>query len=120
MTFDLTGQTVESVACDVSLQLRTADGWQITVENDYELASADGRVLTTVAGEEDRIVAVLTEAVGTPLTSFSYTEEGRLTFAVAGGEVRVAPSPDFESWGIVGPNKERVIATPGGELAIWS
>lgn len=120
MSFDLTGQHLTRVECEVTLQVVTAEGWFITVENDYEWRGADGALLTTIGGEEDRIVATLTEAIGSPLTTFSYSEDGRLTFGVAAGEVRVAASEQFESWGIVGPDKERVISLPGGELAIWS
>ena len=120
MTFDLTGQRLSSVQADPSLDLTTDGGWSITVENDYEFLAADGVRLTTLGGEEEKIVAILHAAIGEPLTSFTYTEDGHLSFAVGAGEIRVAPMEKFESWNIVGPEKERVVAMGGGELAIWS
>lgn len=120
MTIDLTGQTLASVVCDGPLQLTTSDGWHVTIENDYELRSSDGTSLSTASGEEELIVDLLTQAVDAPLTAFSYTDDGHLRLSVGGHEVRVAPDEGFESWNVVGPDQQRVVAMPGGELAVWS
>ena len=121
MDFDLTGLVLDAVRLDSTiLNLDLEGGWLVVIENDLELHTPEATVLSTASGHEARIVSLLERAVGTPLTSFAYTEDGHLSFAVATGEVRVAPLERYESWHFVGPRRERVIATPGGELAIWS
>ena len=36
-----------------------------------------------------------------------------------GSRLRVPPDAMFEAWEFTGPHEEKVIALPGGELAIW-
>lgn len=120
MTVDLTGQTVATVQCDAALSLTTDDGWFLTVENDYEFAHRDGRLLRTVDGDEEVIVAELERAVGAQILGFSYAESGEMTLEVPTGTVHVSASPDYESWNVVGPEKQRVVSMPGGQLAVWS
>ena len=119
-TFDLTGRLLETVSGDTALHLTLSGDWLLTIENDYEYAGADGALLRTAAGDEPAIVALLTAAVGTAVTSFSYTDEGHLRLGIGAGELLVEPCANFESWGLVGPDKERVISMPGGSLAVWS
>ena len=36
------------------------------------------------------------------------------------GPLTVSPDPDYEAWEVVRPNGERVIAMPGGGVAVWA
>lgn len=120
-TFDLTGHRLESVSGDTALHLTLSGDWQVTVENDYEYGrSDDGPLLRTAAGDEPAIVALLTAAVGTTVSSFAYTADGHLRLGLGPGELLVEPCRNFESWGLVGPDRQRVISMPGGSLAVWS
>ena len=120
MSVDLTGQAVATVQCDAALTVTTDDGWFLTVENDYEFAHRDGRLLRTVDGDEEVIVAELERAVGSQILAFNYQEGGEMSLEVPAGTVHVSASPDFESWNLVGPEKQRIVSMPGGQLAVWS
>ncbi|MGH9077073.1 MAG: DUF6188 family protein [Acidimicrobiales bacterium] len=41
-----------------------------------------------------------------------------LRFAPSGA-MTVPPSEEFEAWNIVGPDGLRIVAMPGGQLAVW-
>lgn len=115
----LAGQTISSVECESTLDLTTSEGWFLTIENDYSFALPGRPALRTDSGEEDAIVSVLTSAVGTAIESFEIGDDGSLSVGIAQGVLSVSASEAFESWSIVGPEKERVVSIPGGELAVW-
>jgi hypothetical protein len=47
-------------------------------------------------------------------------DDGTLVIVFASGaELRVGPSPDYESWTVTGPGGMRVVCLAGGELAVW-
>lgn len=115
---DLAGESLEAVACETILELRTDGGWYVTIENDYSLSRPGQPTLDTAAGEEDQIVAVLESSVGLPVRANASTSGG-LTLTVGDATIRVAAAPTFESWSMVGPDQQRVVSTPGGELVTW-
>jgi len=117
---DLSGKTLTSVELDDAgiLFLGTAGGWLVSVENDYELIDPGGRQ-STLDGAEGTMVGTLTGLVGDAVTAFRIDGDGGLSICVGDVELRVPSSPDYESWNVVGPNHERVVSMPGGELATW-
>ncbi|WP_109507281.1 DUF6188 family protein [Nocardioides speluncae] len=120
MITDFAGQRLTTVTVTEALELTTEDGWLITIENDYELTRPGQPSLRTTDGQEPAIQALLDAMVGRPLVGLAYTSRGDLTVHLPDGSLSVSSTPAFEAWSIVGPNQERVIAMPGGELAIWS
>ena len=101
------------------MDITTDAGWLLTIGNEYDLDREGQPPLSTAAGQEPEIVRVLSELVGTTIVSVDYNDHGDLELALSGARLRVAGSPDFEAWSLVGPEKERIISTPGGGLAIW-
>jgi len=116
----LTGQTLSRVDCETTLDLSTEQGWFLTIEDDYVFTVPGRPVLRTTDGDEDEIVEILSAAVGTPIEEFAAGADGSLTVRLAGGVLEVSASADFEPWSLVGPAKERIVSTPGGELAVWT
>ena len=116
---DLTGHTVESASYVGGLYIDTQEGWQITIESDFSLR--EGATTSTKSdGDLDAMVARLVELTGERINQFAMSDSGTLTFAVGPVTVTAAPSPKYEAWNISGPDKQLVVCTPGGELAIWS
>lgn len=115
---DLSGERLDAVACETTLDLHTDGGWFLTVENDYALERPGQPRLDTAAGQEGEIVAVLESLVGSAVTATA-SGSGGLVLTIGETTVRVDPAPTFESWSMVGPRKERVVSTPGGELVTW-
>lgn len=119
MITSFAGQRIASVTVTEQLEIDTEPGWSIVVENDYTFERPGQPALRTVDGQEPEIGTELETMVGLPLVDLSYTASGNLTVRFQGGDLVVKAAP-FEAWSILGPNKERVISMPGGELAVWS
>lgn len=119
MTTDLTGKTLATISLDTILDLGTSDGWLISVENDYVWVTSAHADLRTIDGQEPEILAILNKFIGRTV-DITYSAAGQLTICFPGGELLVAPTRDYEAWSIVGPNHERMICLPGGEVAVWS
>lgn len=118
---DLTGQALSAVRLDDEakiLFLTIGDGWLLAVGNDYELHAPEG-VKRTLDGAEDAMVSTLAALVGHDLQSFDVRPDGGLVIGVGGLQLLVPPSPDYESWNVVGPDHVRVVSMPGGGLATW-
>ncbi len=116
---NLNGQTVSSVAYVGALYIDTLDGWQITIESDFSVSDGDHE-WSKSRGDLDEIVALLGQHVGTALGTFQIGPSGSLQFSIGPLSVQALPSPKYESWNVAGPDKQLVVCTPGGELAIWS
>ena len=105
---NLSGQTLVNVDRDYTLRLHTREGWLIVIEGEELVDDKD-------------LAGALYVAVGKQLSAFSI-EKGVLSFSVGEAHIRAKPDPDYESWHLTGPppQKQMVVCTPGGELAIWS
>ena len=103
---DLSGQTLVNVARDYTLRLTTQEGWEIAIEGEE------------LVDDKDLAVSLYT-AIGKPIASFGI-QDGVLSFDVGEAHVRAVPDAKYESWNVAGPDKQLVVCTPGGELAIWS
>jgi hypothetical protein len=114
----LTGQSVSSVTYVGALYVDTEEGWQITIESDFTVHHS-GDAWSKSGGELDEIVARLSRCVGERITQFEIGATGTLEFLVGPYAVHAAPSPKYEAWNVAGPDKQLVVCTPGGELAIW-
>lgn len=117
---DLSGQTLTAVRLDDAgiLFLTIGEGWLVAVENDYELSGPTG-LQRTLDGVEDDMVHALTAVTGSEVESFRVRPDGGLVIGVRGLQLAVPPSPDYESWNVVGPEHVRVVSMPGGGLATW-
>jgi hypothetical protein len=119
----LAGATVTQVSVDhaFALLLAPASGgggaFTCTVESPFVLGGA-----TFTPGAEDpttlgRALVVLHRTV---VGAVHASECGTLTIVLSGDlTLSVAPSDAYEAWNITGPDGFRVVAMPGGDLAIW-
>lgn len=119
---DLTGERVVTATHDQALELRTDGGWLIRVETTFQVLTPAGvgAVPTPVASHEDLAGSQdVTVLVGRRVLS-TREEGGRLVVDLDGVLVLVDPDPDYEAWELVGPQRQRVICLPGGELSVYS
>jgi hypothetical protein len=105
---DLTGQILTNVDRDYTMRLYTREGWLVVVEGEDLVVDKD-------------LAAALYGAIGKPISSFAIAADGALTMTAGEAEIRAVPDPHYESWHVTGPppDKQMVVCTPGGELAIW-
>lgn len=118
MTPDLTGQTVSSVNYVGALYVDTEQEWQITIESDFSVSDG-ARQWSKSGGDLDEILELLGQYLGEPVAAFSISATGTLEFSVGSLSVRADPSTKYEAWNVAGPDKQLVVCTPGGKLAIW-
>jgi hypothetical protein len=65
-------------------------------------------------------VTLLLPLLSAEVTAVDIDPSGRLSFALGGATVWCASDPDYEAWSYDGRQGEKVVCTPGGELAIWT
>lgn len=65
-------------------------------------------------------VAVLLPLLNGEVTSVDIDSRGRLSFTLGGATVWLESDPDYEAWSYDGRQGEKVVCTPGGDLAIWN
>ncbi|WP_181311676.1 DUF6188 family protein [Nocardioides campestrisoli] len=117
---DLAGKALTGVELDDAsiLHLTIDGGWLLSVENDYELVTAEGRH-RTLDEAETLMVSALTGQVGRLVRTFAIEGDGSLVVTVGDVGLSVPASSDYESWNLVGPDRVLVVSMPGGQLATW-
>jgi hypothetical protein len=120
VNLSLIGQSVHTVALDYAVTLRLDGGADIRVEAAFSIRRPDGQ-LAHVDPEHlgpglEHIAAVLHQTVSASVAQ----DGGTLVLDFENGaQIRVAPDLSYEAWSLAGPHGEKIIAMPGGELAIW-
>lgn len=120
INIEVAGSKVSGVSDSLPLAITTENGWTITFESDINVSrSVDDS--GPLSGEDPETASTLAESlIGLTIRSVD-TNGGTLHLEFDGPlEISAAPDPDFESWNVVGPGKERVVCLAGGEMAYWS
>ncbi len=65
-------------------------------------------------------IAVLLPLLNEDVTAADIDSSGRLSVTLGGVTVRCGSDRDYEAWSYDGRHGEKVVCTPGGDLAIWS
>ncbi|HKY66858.1 MAG TPA: DUF6188 family protein [Acidimicrobiales bacterium] len=117
------GALVDRVCVDfaVTLQLRGESGeWQVQIESPFVMTSSEGdeRLVVPELGAK---LAVVLDVLRVEVSEARARKDGSLHVAFADGtHVDVAPDEGYEAWNVTGPGGARIVALPGGELAVWS
>lgn len=117
---ELIGKTIEQIRSDFALKLYTTDGWEVLLAGDTSLTEARRPPVeldTEVA--QDEPIDEVKPLLGQQITAAEVTPEGQLVLEFGGTRVVTRVGEDHEAWQIAGPDGERIICMPGGELAIW-
>ena len=64
-------------------------------------------------------VALLLPLLTREVTAANIDPSGRLSLMLGGATVWCGSDPDYEAWSFDGRHGEKVVCTPGGDLAIW-
>lgn len=64
-------------------------------------------------------VSLLLPLLNDEVTAVDIDARGRLSFTLGGATVWCGSDPDYEAWSYDGRHGEKVICTPGGDLATW-
>lgn len=120
MKLGLEGQSVTHETVDYTVSLNTNAGFEIRIEVDFSLRTPDGNFDLSPGSSDaqaDHLRALLHQKI-----TFSIAEEsGALSLVFSNGSrLHVDPHDSYEAWTVAGPGGMKVVAMPGGELAVWS
>ncbi len=65
-------------------------------------------------------IALLLPLLKGEVTTADIDPNGRLSITLGGATVLCGSDPDYEAWSYDGRHGEKVVCTPGGDLAIWN
>ncbi len=108
------------VMIDYAVTVATSDGYAFRIEQPLVLTDRDHQEhLLVPEGDPMRLRPVLALA-RTAVASARAFDDGRLELDFADGSmIRVPCGEDYEPWEATGPTGLKVVAVPGGELAVW-
>ncbi len=113
------GHAVTRVRTEFLLDVQIDGGWGFQAESTIEITTG-GRTVAAQGESLGEVRHLLAALVGTRVTSFEVGTDGTAVLVVGETTLTARPDPDFESWNVVGPLKERVVCGPGGRLTTWS
>lgn len=117
---DLTGQTITKVVGNGQLSIHTDAGWVISIESNIVYEAADGTTTELVGDEAGAAESLAPALVGHIIQSSQLSQTGGFTMTIVPNmRLSALPDDDFEAWNIVGPEGQRTVSMPGGELAVW-
>lgn len=113
------GKVIHSIRLDYALKLWTTDNWEISIGSDAYLLRSDGMRVIDSGTPQEQLPDYLAELVGAEIAEVLVAKDGHLAVNFADAQLSVRASPSYEAWQLGGPNGERIICLPGGELASW-
>ena len=117
--FDITGQTVTTVTGNGQLSIGTDAGWWISIESDIQYSQGE-QELRQLSGDDSGTASILSPVLcGYIIQSVTIADNGLILHFSSNAKLVALTDDEFEAWNIVGPRGQRVVSTPGGELATW-
>lgn len=120
----VTGLPIVHCRVDHALTIRfdSPDGsYDLRIENDFTFAPAGAAEVVLRPEEDPTGLGPVLACARTSAEEVLAFDDGRLTASFAdGSRLVVDSSQDYEAWNLSGPDRMLVVATPGGDLAIWT
>lgn len=115
---DLSGHA--GILANGHLSVHTDTGGTMALESRILYTTRDGTT-RELNGDDPHLAAMALVPLLVGCTNQSATvnaTDGLILTTAHGVRFTAPPDEEFEAWNIVGPRYERVISTPGGELAV--
>ncbi|MGO1051913.1 DUF6188 family protein [Crossiella sp. CA198] len=123
MTVDLgfRGRALNAITIDYTVLLSFDGGCEVRVESEFALYDAGVWQQITPGLDLGALGDRLQALTGTVVQAASAAESGLLLIEFGDDAVlRVEPDENYEAWSFAGPDGDKVICLPGGELAVWA
>lgn len=121
LTLPLAGRQITQLRFDSSVELEFVEGnsqFSIRINVLFTLTSPTGS--SEFNPEQTRQCGPVLQLFNSLVTSAKAFNSGRLEIIFSDGVLlKVNSDPQFEAWEAFGSDGMRVVAVPGGELAIW-
>jgi hypothetical protein len=113
------GKVVHSIRLDYALTIWTTDNWELDLNGDAYLLTAAGMTTIDSGQSVDELPESLAALVGAEITEVLVARDGHLAVNFKDAQLSVRAADDYEAWQITGPEGQRLVCMPGGELANW-
>lgn len=116
--------TVTRLAVDwavtLTINANFDSGFEVRIGSPFSLITPEGQDIALDPEGNPFGLAPLLGIVRCVVREVAAFKDGRLEITLAnGGAVRVPAAEDFEPWELAGKNGARIVAVPGGGLAVW-
>ena len=119
MDLELDGQTITNHAFGYTLLLVTDAGFKLNIQNDCTLHTSTGSWNISpeaLQAEFDPALRLTNHTISSATTD----QSGTLNISFTDGhQLTVGPDAEYEAWTLAGPDGQKVVCLPGGELATW-
>jgi hypothetical protein len=117
---DFAGDKVIRVTHCFAVYMWTASNWEFRLDGDVFLTTAEGVTqIDTLKETSEQVSEVIDPLVGARLRGILVSASGDLAIQFEHAQLSCRASSDYEAWELSGPVGEKIVCTPGGELAIW-
>lgn len=119
----LDGALLQGIRSDQAVVLDVSNAGQrfeIRIEQQFQLRDPSGTVSWVEAQGDSTALDEAIEPFRTHILGGIAHKDGALELRLSEGvEIWVAPDPDYEAWTVAGDSGLKIVALPGGELAVW-
>jgi Family of unknown function (DUF6188) len=119
----LSGRKVIAATFNYVLDLTFSGGFILNVEAPFTISGREVRVYFDPDdfNSGELVKPIVSRLLGKAAKRASYTNVGDLYVEFDDGTILAVKSlAEYEAWNFVGPEGDRVVAMPGGEIARWS
>lgn len=119
MNLGLDGQTITNHTFGYTLLLVTEAGFKLGIENDCTLHTSTGSwniSPESLQAEPEQALTLTNRTISSAATDQSGTLDISFT---DGHHLTVGPDAEYEAWTLAGPDGQKVVCLPGGDLATW-
>lgn len=121
MNLDIVGQVVKCVSRDHDLLISFDSGSELRIATEFELRSTDGLRVRIDPESMHSITHALKSVQGATVIAATIDEvKGSLDLTFANeARIRVEPNIDYEAWTYADLAGTKIVALPGGGVAVW-
>ena len=120
MNLNLDGQTIDAITLDFAVTIRTSGGAEFRIGTGMTIRGSEGSMVWLQAEAVGPASVALVGLLHRTISSAEVDEDGTLRLTLDSEvQVEVHPGRKFEAWTFDGAAGEKLVALPGGGLAVW-
>ncbi|WP_051392957.1 DUF6188 family protein [Glycomyces arizonensis] len=116
---ELNDQVINEVSWKTPIELHTGGGWTLDIESEVAVTDTGGDRFTFAGDDKAAPSSLQPELSGRIIEEAVVGAPTGLRIDFGGGVQLTAPAaPDFEAWHLTGPEGQRIVCLPGGEVSV--
>ena len=120
MKLGLEGQTIDAISLDFAVTIRTNAAAVLRIGTGLVIHGPGGSMATVQADDVGPTSSSLVGILHRTITSAEVDDDGTFRLTLEPElHVEVRPDDDYEAWTYNGADGQKLVALPGGGLAVW-